>query len=169
MGSNFKKKDIISITDFTREEIIYLCKKAKQMYDLEKNNKRHKLNKALKTRALSSMFYEPSTRTKMSFNTAMRELGGQCDGFAGTEGTSVMKKETIRDTIVMMEANHFDVIVMRHPLDGSLQWAADVAQIPVINGGDGKNEHPTQSLLDIFSLYISVLRFPNVSGMVPVS
>ena len=66
-----------------------------------------------------------------------RELGGQCDGFSGTEGTSVMKKEAIRDTVMMMCANHFDAIVMRHPYDGSLQWAADVANVPVINGGDG--------------------------------
>ena len=100
------------------------------------------------------MFYEPSTRTRTSFNTAMRELGGKRDGFSGTEGTSVMKKETIRDTIMMAVANHFDVIVMRNNLDGSVQWAADVAEIPVINGGDGKNEHPTQALLDVFSLYL---------------
>jgi aspartate carbamoyltransferase catalytic subunit len=84
----------------------------------------------------------------------MRELGGRYDGFSGTEGTSVMKNETVRDTVTMMGANHFDVIVMRHPLDGSLQWAADVANIPVINGGDGKNEHPTQALLDILTLYL---------------
>jgi aspartate carbamoyltransferase catalytic subunit len=100
------------------------------------------------------MFYEPSTRTRTSFNTGMRELGGRYDGFSGTEGTSVMKNETVRDTVTMMCANHNDVIVMRHPLDGSLQWAADVANIPVINGGDGKNEHPTQALLDILTIYV---------------
>ena len=99
------------------------------------------------------MFYEPSTRTRTSFNTGMRELGGRYDGFSGTEGTSVMKSETVRDTVTMMCANHNDVIVMRHPLDGSLQWAADVANIPVINGGDGKNEHPTQALLDVLTIY----------------
>jgi aspartate carbamoyltransferase catalytic subunit len=99
------------------------------------------------------MFYEPSTRTRTSFNTGMRELGGRYDGFSGTEGTSVMKSETVRDTVTMMCANHNDVIVMRHPLDGSLQWAADVANIPVINGGDGRNEHPTQALLDVLTIY----------------
>ena len=150
----FKNRDIISITDFNRDEILYLCKQAKVMYDLEKNNRRYDLVDKLKHKALFSMFYEPSTRTRTSFNTAMRELGGKNDGFSGTEGTSVMKKETIRDTIMMGCANHFDVIVMRHKLDGSVQWAADVSNVPVINGGDGKNEHPTQALLDLFTLYI---------------
>ncbi|MBN1223246.1 MAG: aspartate carbamoyltransferase [Candidatus Aminicenantes bacterium] len=153
MESNFKDRDIISITDFNREEILFLCQKAMRMRDLEKGGQRAALADELKYKALAYMFYEPSTRTKASFITAMRQLGGHCDGFSGIEGTSVMKKETIRDTVMMMEANHFDVIVMRHPLDGSLQWAADVASIPVINGGDGKNEHPTQSLLDAFSLF----------------
>ena len=154
MEIDFQNRDIISITDFTREEILYLCQQAKIMYDLEKNGKRYDPSHQLKNKALASMFYEASTRTRTSFNTAMRELSGKRDGFSGTEGTSVMKKETIRDTIKMMEANHFDIIVMRHPLDGSLQWAADVANIPVINGGDGTNEHPTQSLLDMFTLYM---------------
>lgn len=151
---NFQNRDIISITDFTREEILYLCEQAKIMYELEKSGQRYDPSHQLVNKALTSMFYEPSTRTRTSFITAMRELGGQSDGFVGTEGTSVMKKETIRDTIMMMEANHFDVIAMRHPLDGSLQWAADVADIPVINGGDGTNEHPTQALLDVFTLYM---------------
>ncbi len=149
----FKNRDIISITDFSSDEIIYLCKKAEMMQDLEKSGRRYELRSVLKNRKMAYMFYEPSTRTKLSFDTAMGQLGGKRDGFSGSEGTSVKKKECIRDTVKMMEANHFDVIVMRNPMDGSLQWAADVAQIPVINCGDGKNEHPTQSLLDIFTLY----------------
>jgi aspartate carbamoyltransferase catalytic subunit len=154
MTVSFHNRDIISITDFSREEIVHLCEAGKRMYELEKSGKRNSLRDALKYRTLSYMFYEPSTRTRTSFNTAMRELGGRYDGFSGTEGTSVMKNETVRDTVAMMGANHFDVIVMRHPLDGSLQWAADVASIPVINGGDGKNEHPSQALLDVLTLYI---------------
>jgi aspartate carbamoyltransferase catalytic subunit len=154
MTSSFQNRDIISITDFSREEIVHLCEAGKRMYALEKSGKRNSLRDTLKYRTLSYMFYEPSTRTRTSFNTAMRELGGRYDGFSGTEGTSVMKNETLRDTVAMMGANHFDVIVMRHPMDGSLQWAADVANIPVINGGDGKNEHPTQALLDVLTLYI---------------
>jgi aspartate carbamoyltransferase catalytic subunit len=154
MAVSFQNRDIISITDFSREEILYLCEAGKRMYELEKSGGRNSLRDALKYRSLSYMFYEPSTRTRTSFNTAMRELGGRYDGFTGTEGTSVMKNETVRDTVTMMCANHNDVIVMRHPLDGSLQWAADVAGIPVINGGDGKNEHPTQALLDVLTLFV---------------
>jgi aspartate carbamoyltransferase catalytic subunit len=154
MESGFRGRDVISITDFSREEILELCRVGKRMWELEKGGRRDELRGALSTRSLASLFYEPSTRTRTSFGTAMRELGGQSDGFSGVEGTSVMKKETVRDTIMMMCANHFDVIVMRHPLDGSLQWAADVASVPVINGGDGKNEHPTQALLDVLTLYI---------------
>ena len=154
MTITFQNRDIISITDFSREEILHLCEAGQRMYELEKGGQRNSLREALKHRALAYMFYEPSTRTRTSFNTAMRELGGRYDGFSGTESTSVVKNETVRDTVVMMGANHFDVIVMRHPLDGSLQWAADVANIPVINGGDGKNEHPTQALLDVLTLFI---------------
>lgn len=154
MAVSFRNRDIISITDFTREEILHLCRAGKRMYELEKGGQRNSLRDALKYKTLAFMFYEPSTRTRTSFNTAMRELGGRHDGFTGTEGTSVMKNETVRDTVTMMCANHFDVIAMRHPLDGSLQWAADVANIPVINGGDGKNEHPTQALLDVLTIYM---------------
>jgi aspartate carbamoyltransferase catalytic subunit len=154
MAANFQNRDIISITDFSRDEILYLSEAGKRMYELEKSGKRNSLRDALKYRSLSYMFYEPSTRTRTSFNTGMRELGGRYDGFSGTEGTSVMKNETVRDTVSMMGANHFDVLVIRHPLDGSLQWAADVASVPVINGGDGKNEHPTQALLDMLTLYL---------------
>ena len=153
MSSAFRDRDIISITDFSRSEILDLCAAGRRMEELEKSGRRNSLRDALKHRTLSYMFYEPSTRTRTSFNTGMRELGGRYDGFSGTEGTSVMKNETVRDTVTMMCANHNDVIVMRHPLDGSLQWAADVANIPVINGGDGRNEHPTQALLDVLTIY----------------
>jgi aspartate carbamoyltransferase catalytic subunit len=149
----FRDRDVISITDFSRAEILHLCAAGRRMEELEKSGRRNSLRDALKHRTLSYMFYEPSTRTRTSFNTGMRELGGRYDGFSGTEGTSVMKNETVRDTVTMMCANHNDVLVMRHPLDGSLQWAADVANIPVINGGDGRNEHPTQALLDVLTIY----------------
>ena len=163
MNTAFRDRDIISITDFSREEILALCAAGQRMAGMEKSGKRNSLRDALKHRTLSSMFYEPSTRTRTSFNTGMRELGGRYDGFSGTEGTSVMKNETVRDTVTMMCANHNDVIVMRHPLDGSLQWAADVANIPVINGGDGRNEHPTQALLDVLTIY--ALRGERLDGL----
>ncbi len=148
-----KGKDIISISDFSSDDILHLCKRAEMLKEQEKNGKRNELIDAFRVKAMGYMFYEPSTRTSTSFKTAMRELGGQIDGFTGKEGTSIMKKESIAATVLMVCANHFNVIVMRHPNDGAVQWAADVANIPVINGGDGKNEHPTQALLDLFTLY----------------
>ena len=154
MTISFRDRDIISITDFSREEILHLCEAGKRMYELEKSGGRDSLRHALRYRSLASLFYEPSTRTRTSFNTSMRELGGRYDGFSGTEGTAVMKSETVRDTVAMMCANHFDVLVMRHPRDGTLQWAADCSGVPVINGGDGKNEHPTQAMLDVLTLYV---------------
>ena len=154
MAISFRDRDIISITDFSREEILHLCEAGKRMYELEKSGGRDSLRHALRYRSLASLFYEPSTRTRTSFNTSMRELGGRYDGFSGTEGTAVMKSETVRDTVAMMCANHFDVLVMRHPRDGTLQWAADCSGVPVINGGDGKNEHPTQAMLDVLTLYV---------------
>ncbi|HDD70813.1 MAG TPA: aspartate carbamoyltransferase [Candidatus Woesearchaeota archaeon] len=159
MEINLANTDIISIlNDLDKEKILYLCERAEEMRDLEKDGKRWLLNNTFtgeNQKVLAYMFYEPSTRTRFRFDTAMRELGGKRDGFTGTEGTSMTKKETIRDTVKMMEANHFDAIVMRHPKAGALQWAADVADIPVINAGDGKNEHPTQALLDLFTIYIN--------------
>jgi len=163
MSHTFQDRDVISITDFSRSEILQLCEAGRRMEELEQSGRRNSLRDALRHRTLSYMFYEPSTRTRTSFNTGMRELGGRYDGFSGTEGTSVMKSETVRDTVTMMCANHNDVIVMRHPLDGSLQWAADVANIPVINGGDGKNEHPTQALLDVLTIY--ALRGGRLDGL----
>ena len=154
MDVSFRDRDIISITDFTRGEILHLCEAGRRMYELEKSGGRDGLRHALRYRSLASLFYEPSTRTRTSFNTGMRELGGRYDGFSGTEGTSVMKSETVRDTVAMMDANHFDVVVMRHPRDGALQWAADCSGVPVVNGGDGKNEHPTQAMLDVLTLYV---------------
>jgi len=147
-------RDIISIVDLTREDILHLCSFGAQLYAEDRSGQRLARIDSLKGKVLASLFYEPSTRTRSSFETGFRELGGfDPIGFSGTEGTSVAKGETIRDTIMMMQANHADVIVMRHPVDGSLQWAADVASIPVISGGDGRNEHPTQALLDLLTLY----------------
>src|SRR3989344_2346468 len=117
----FLNKDIISITDFTKEDLLYLCQKAGHMHQLEKNGGRYSLNEVFRRKRLGYLFFEPSTRTRTSFITAMHELGGKVDGFSGTEGTSVMKKESIRDTGMMFWANHFDVLVMRHPIDGSVQ------------------------------------------------
>ena len=153
--NKFENLDIISITDLDKSDILKLCETAKMFWNNEKNHQRNDFSQELKNNVLFYLFYESSTRTISRFDSAMDQLGGNVRGFSGTEGTAVMKKECIRDTIAMMGANHLNVLVMRHPKDGSVQWAADVAQIPVINGGDGMNEHPTQALLDLFTLYMN--------------
>ncbi len=165
MVKDFKNLDIVSITDFDAEDILHLCNKARQFFILEHGfeNQFHKkngisyrnaLNHVMQGKKLASLFYEDSTRTSFRCDTAMKELGGYTKGFSGTEGTSVMKSESIRDTIVMMLANHFNMIVIRNGLDGAAQYASDVSPLSVINGGDGTNEHPTQALLDLFTLYM---------------
>jgi len=100
---------------------------------------------------MASLFFEPSTRTQLSFATAMNRLGGRVIGFSGVEGTSVVKGESLQDTVRTVE-KYADVIVMRHPLEGSARLAADTVAIPVINAGDGANQHPTQTLMDLFTI-----------------
>lgn len=139
----FKGRDVISIKDISRQEIDLILSVAQHF----KNGKKIDMSSYV----MASLFYEPSSRTKNSFEIAMKRLGGKVIGFAGTEGTSVMKGESLHDTIKMFEL-YSDFIVLRHPKDGSAQWAADVSKKPVINAGDGKNQHPTQTLLDLFSI-----------------
>lgn len=150
----FEGRDLVSIRDFTREEIEHIFKIAERM-------KREGYNKdLLKGKMIGLLFYEPSTRTRLSFDTAAHMVGAETIWFAGIEGTSVMKGETLKDTIETV-ANYVDLIVLRHPYDGAARWAADVTtnrakrgykKVPVINAGDGKNEHPTQTILDLFTI-----------------
>ena len=147
----FTDKDVTSIDDFSRQEIEFIIRKAREMKERELSGKRY--SDLLKDKVLAELFYEPSTRTRTSFERAMRELGGDVFGFSSTEGTSVSKRESLFMTVKMFEAYHADALVIRHPKDGSAQWAADVAVIPVINGGDGRNEHPTQTLLDLCTIH----------------
>lgn len=150
----FVNRDIVSIKDFKKEELEHIFKTAEKM---EKDGYDSTL---LRGRKVGLLFYEPSTRTRMSFDAAAHALGAETIWFAGVEGTSVMKGETLKDTIETV-ANYVDLIVMRHPFDGSARWAADVTtnrtkrghkKVPIINGGDGKNEHPTQTMLDLYSI-----------------
>lgn len=140
---NLKGKDIISIRDLTKKDIEYILKTAEKM---EKSSDR-----PLKGKILSCMFFEPSTRTRLSFSTAMERMGGDVIGFASKETTSVAKGESLKDTIKTVE-NYCDVIVIRHPKEGASRLAADVSKIPVINAGDGSNQHPTQTLLDLYTI-----------------
>jgi len=138
------KKDLISITDYTKEEYLRILDLAAEF---EKNPNQELLN----GKVVASLFFEPSTRTRLSFETAISRLGGRIIGFADAGSSSVSKGETLHDTIRMV-SNYADLIVMRHPLEGAARYAAEVASVPVINAGDGANQHPTQTLLDMYSI-----------------
>lgn len=139
--------DFINIEPVTREDILAICERASTF---EKNGIPADV---LQGKVVASLFFETSTRTRLSFETAVHRLGGSIIGFAGVEGTSMYKKgETFEDTIRMVDG-YADAIVMRHPEMGSAQRAADCAKHVVINAGDGANQHPSQSLLDLFAIY----------------
>lgn len=139
-----KKKDLISITDYSKEDYLRILELAA---DFE-NNPNQRL---LEGKVVASLFFEPSTRTRLSFETAINRLGGRIVGFSDAGSSSVSKGETLHDTIRMV-SNYVDLIVMRHPLEGSARYASEVAEVPVINAGDGANQHPTQTLLDMYSI-----------------
>jgi aspartate carbamoyltransferase catalytic subunit len=145
---NMKDRDVVSIGDFTVEEIEGIIEYARKMVPIAKGEKK---SKALDGKILSTLFFEPSTRTKLSFESAMLRLGGGILGFANPKGTSATKGETLADTIRMAEA-YSDVIVLRHPREGAARLAAKFSQKPVINAGDGAGQHPTQTLLDLFTI-----------------
>ncbi len=137
-------KDIISMRSLTKEQIEKILEMAKR---LEENPQ----PELLKGKVVSALFFEPSTRTRLSFYSAAQRLGAQVLGFDSPDGTSLKKGESLSDTIRMAEA-YSDVIVMRHPLDGSAKLAAEASRVPVINAGDGSNQHPSQTLLDLYTI-----------------
>lgn len=149
MTKTFKGRDIISIHDFSREEIEHILKVSKDMIPAARGEKR---NLSLEGKILSTIFFEPSTRTRLSFEAAMSRLGGSVVGFSDPEITSLKKGETLADTIRMVES-YSDVIVLRHPMEGAAKLAADFTEKPVINAGDGAGQHPTQTLLDLFTIW----------------
>ncbi len=138
-------KDIISIRDLTREQMLHILGLAKKTESLKSSDN------LLAGKILATLFYEPSTRTRLSFESAMMRLGGRVTGFSDPAGSSVAKGETLYDTIKMVEG-YCDIIVIRHPVDGAARLAADTAKVPVINAGDGANQHPTQTLLDLYTI-----------------
>lgn len=137
-------KHLISIHDFSKEEILKALSLAEEF---EKNPSRP----IFRDKVIASIFFEPSTRTRLSFETAANRLGARVIGFSDAGNTSVTKGETLKDTIKMV-SNYADLIVMRHPLEGSARYASEIASVPVINAGDGANQHPTQTLLDLYSI-----------------
>ena len=137
-------KSLISITDFSKEEYLRIMELAA---DFEKTPNQ----KLLEGKVVASLFFEPSTRTRLSFETAINRMGGRIIGFSDAGSSSVSKGETLHDTIRMV-SNYADLIVMRHPLEGSARYASEISGVPVINAGDGANQHPTQTLLDMYSI-----------------
>lgn len=138
--------DIISIRDFTKAKINHILKSSE---DMEKRLGRK--NDFLSGKILACLFFEPSTRTRLSFETAMKRLGGDVIGFSESGATSVAKGESLKDTIKTVES-YCDAIVIRHPREGAARLAANVSEVPVINAGDGSNQHPTQTLLDLYTI-----------------
>ena len=145
---DFKGRDVVSIKDFTLEEIDYILDVADEMVPAAKGEQVLDL---VPGKLLASLFYEPSTRTMLSFETAVKRIGGKVIGFSDVGATSAAKGETLADTIKMVEA-YSDVIVLRHPREGAARLAAEFADVPVINAGDGAGQHPTQTLLDLYTM-----------------
>lgn len=139
----FKGRDIVSIRDFTKGDLLHVLKVSKEMEGDKPE--------LLAGKILATLFFEPSTRTRLSFESAMCRLGGKIIGFSDEKVSSVKKGETIWDTAKMAE-RYSDVIVIRTPIEGSARLAAEATSVPVINGGDGANQHPTQTLLDLYTI-----------------
>lgn len=150
------QKDIISISEFSREHIEIILNTARQL----KENPRDDL---LKGKLIGVTFFEGSTRTRLSFETAIHRLGGQVIGFADAANTSLGKKgETLTDSIRII-TSYTDALVMRHHMEGAARLAADISPVPVINAGDGANQHPSQTLLDLFTIYETQGRLDDIS------
>ena len=140
-----EKHNFVTIADLSREEILYLISMAQEF-------EKHPYRELLKGRVVATLFFEPSTRTRLSFETAANRLGARVIGFSDAKVTSATKGETLKDTILMV-SNYADVIAMRHYIEGAAQYASEVAPIPIINAGDGAHMHPSQCLLDLYSIY----------------
>jgi len=143
----FYDRDIVSIKDFSKDDLEFIFDTTDKVSSL-KPSERGELGKG---RALGYIFYEPSTRTRMSFEAAMASLGGSSIGISDLKSSSVEKGESLADTIRIIDL-YSDVIVLRHPLDGSSRFAAELSQNPIINAGSGSEEHPTQALLDLYTI-----------------
>ena len=143
-------QSIVSIRDMSKKDIVDILKRAAEIESTLESDPSKILDIA-KGKVIASLFFEPSTRTRLSFETAIQKLGAKVIGFSGTEGTSVSKGETLKDTVLTV-SEYTDMIVMRNPIEGSARFASEIAGVPVINGGDGANQHPTQTLLDLYTI-----------------
>lgn len=140
-----EKHNFVTIADLSKEKILSLIKTAQEF-------EKHPNRELLKGRVVATLFFEPSTRTRLSFETAANRLGARVIGFADPKITSGTKGETLKDTILMV-SNYADVIVMRHYIEGAAQYAGEIAPVPIVNAGDGAHQHPSQCMLDLYSIY----------------
>ncbi len=148
-------KSLVSIIDYTKDEYL-------KILDLAAKFEQQPKQKLLEGYVIATLFFEPSTRTRLSFESAVNQLGGKIIGFSDIGTTSVTKGETLNDTIKIV-CNYCDMIVMRHPLEGSARYASEVSSVPVVNAGDGANQHPTQTLLDMYSIQKTQGRLDDVN------
>ena len=139
-----EKHNFVNIQTLNREELLHLLEMAKEF-------EAHPNRELLKGKVVATLFYEPSTRTRLSFETAANRLGARVIGFTDAKVSSVSKGETLKDTILMV-SNYADVIVMRHHIEGAAQYASEVAPVPIVNAGDGAHQHPSQCLLDLYTI-----------------
>ncbi|MDE5945039.1 MAG: aspartate carbamoyltransferase [Rikenella sp.] len=152
-----EKQSLVSIHDFTKEDILRIMELAA---DFEANPDQ----RLLYGKVVASLFFEPSTRTRLSFESAINRLGARVIGFSDMNNTSVTKGETLHDTIRVI-SNYCDMIVMRHPVEGAARYASEVSRVPVVNAGDGANQHPSQTLLDLYSILKTQGRLDNINIM----
>ena len=139
-----ENRSFVTIAHHSREKIEYLIRMAQEF-------EKHSNRRLLEGRIVATLFFEPSTRTRLSFETAANRLGAKVIGFADPKVTSGTKGETLKDTI-MMVSNYADIIVMRHHLEGAAQYASEVSPVPIVNAGDGANQHPSQTMLDLYTI-----------------
>ena len=150
-----KKRNFVTIADLSKEKIEYLIEMAQEF-------EKHPNREILKGKVVATLFFEPSTRTRLSFETAANRLGARVIGFADPKITSGTKGETLKDTILMV-SNYADVIAMRHFIEGAAQYASEIAPIPIINAGDGAHQHPSQCMLDLYTIYQTQKRLDNLN------
>ncbi|PIP54285.1 MAG: aspartate carbamoyltransferase [Bacteroidetes bacterium CG23_combo_of_CG06-09_8_20_14_all_32_9] len=141
-----KNKSLVSIHDYSKTDYLRIMDLAEEF---ERNPRNY--GNLLTGKVVATLFFEPSTRTRLSFESAVQRLGGRIIGFADSSSSSVSKGETLKDTIKTV-SQYSDLIVMRHPIEGSARWASEVSDVPIVNAGDGANQHPTQCLLDLYTM-----------------
>ena len=139
------KHDFVTIADLSKDKIMYMIRLAQEF-------EKHPNRELLKGKIVATLFFEPSTRTRLSFETAANRLGAKVIGFSDAKASSMTKGETLKDTILMV-SNYADVIVMRHYIEGAAQYASEISPVPIVNAGDGAHMHPSQCLLDLYSIY----------------